>query len=90
MRRYFFVFRFREFGELDMRCPTGGIVLHAWTRKGAVKAAWEIAERRFPRKPDELLWVVEVKDPDARDQAAIMDRDWERAFSKFHELMTVS
>ncbi|MHB8953531.1 MAG: hypothetical protein ACYC4U_11225 [Pirellulaceae bacterium] len=88
---HFFVYRVpNTSARYDKRTPCGGVVIHAWTDLAAVDKAFRLAYQRYPTKPHQMIVLNAVRSRIRQRQAVMMERDWERAFRKFEELMTVS
>lgn len=88
-RRYYFVFRLGPASKYDLRLPDGGITVRAASEEAAQQEAYRIAVHRFPRKPSELIVVMERHGGAEKRQAKLMEEDWVRAYRDFESLMTV-
>lgn len=88
-RRYYFVFRLGPERKYDLRLPDGGITVRAASEEASQREAYRIAEQRFPRKPRELIVVMERHGQMQKRQAKLMEEDWVRAYREFESLMTV-
>lgn len=92
-RSYYFVFLLPEGTPLNTRLPDGGLSVPdgglsvPMDEVERLAAAYELAESRFPRRPWELLVVVEQWRRRRRRQAWLMERDWLRRQRTFEELM---
>lgn len=86
---HYFVHQVVHGEDLDPRCPAGGVAVRAWSELGAVDKGFREAYRRFPCKPLEVLVLIPARTATDRRHVDMMDRDWERAFRKFEQLMTV-
>lgn len=84
---HYFVHQVRDTADVDRRCPTGGVAVRAWSEIVAVDKAFREAARRFPCKPYELLMLLPARTATERKHVDLMDRDWERAYRKFEELL---
>jgi hypothetical protein len=87
-RRYYFVFRLGPERTYDLRLPDGGITVRAASEEAAQQEAYRIAEQRFPRKPRELIVVMERHGQMQKRQAKLMEASWKSALRSFKELMT--
>lgn len=87
---HYFAFRVSRRGMYDERLPDGGVVVWAWTELAAIEKAFIEGYRHLPCKQGEMVVLIEVRDKDRCRQALLMQQDWERAYRKFEELMTVS
>ena len=89
-RHYYMVYVGKVGDTLDLRSPKGGVTARCWNAMATLEEALRKAQERFPTKPREVLHLREVSDRGERRQVAMMERDWESAYRKFEELMTVS
>lgn len=87
-RIHAFIYRCRWDGRYDRRCPIGGVVVEGDDEELALRAAWDVAETRYARRPGELLVVVPLRRGEDKRHAEMMQRDWQRAYLDFARLMT--
>lgn len=87
---HYFVFRVTDPTEVDERCPTGAVTVTGDEPVTVMRDAFLKARDRYPTKPYQSLVLHEVSTTIDRRHVELVEADWERAFAKFQELMTVS